>query len=287
MSASSVTCAYSSSVVCTSARPSRAPPRAPAPRPSSNAVARRTPHPVRGPRRRDLPGQVPAQPPDQVIDAFGAPWRSNRVPPARFTKTGAASKVRHRQVGARLAQLPQVLPVEPVQLIGDEHPPEGPALDPDPVRMLAGNHLDERGVAAAECASRGAATPAPLPGEGRPRQEATTAAGPRTWPVHCPLTAFEPCADASQIASICRRREHRRRHVPGGAHPDHRPLTAPLAGHVLQHRLIGRPPAVHHPHQVPAERDAVQLAEPVTGGHRPQPGADRRLGATSRAAARS
>ena len=74
------------------------------------------------------------------------------------------------------------------------------------------------------------------------------------------------------------RRQHRRRHVPGCAHPDHWPLAALLAGHVLQHRLIGRPAAVHHPHQVLAERDAVQLVEPVTGGHRPQPGANRGLG---------
>ncbi len=142
--------------------------------------------------------------------------------------------------------------------------------------MLAGNHLDERGVAAAGMPvavlqpQRLSQAKAAL-GKKRPQQPVPDLARP------LPARRVEPRARIADRLDLPGR-QHRWRHVPGGAHPDHWPLTAPLAGHVLQHRLIDRPPAVHHPHQVPAERDAVQLVEPVTGGHRPQPGADRRLG---------
>jgi hypothetical protein len=82
-------------------------------------------------------------------------------------------QVRHRQVGAGLAQLPRVLPVKPVQLVGDEHPPVALPLDPHPVRVLTGNDLDERRVAAARVPvpvlqAQGLAQPQPGLGQEQP-----------------------------------------------------------------------------------------------------------------------
>jgi hypothetical protein len=63
------------------------------------------------------------------------------------------------------------------------------------------------------------------------------------------------------------------------ASPRRRPVSA-RSDHSRRSRtrLIDGAAAVYHPHQIAAQRDAVQLVEPVTGDHRPQPGADRRLG---------
>ena len=105
-------------------------------------------HPVRRPGSRDLPGQVPAQPRHQVIDAAGPPRREPGAA-AQVHEHRGGVQVRDRQVGAGLAELPRVLPVKGIEVVSDEHPPVALPFDPHPVRVLAGNDLDERRVAAA------------------------------------------------------------------------------------------------------------------------------------------
>src|SRR5207245_7415637 len=43
-----------------------------------------------------------------------------------------------------LGQIPQVIAVEALELIGNIDAPAAPALDPGPVRMIPGDDLDER-----------------------------------------------------------------------------------------------------------------------------------------------
>jgi len=246
---------------------------------------------VTGPRPRLAPpaaaSSAGSRHPGPARPGSGAAARpGRRRSPAATTRTALPAgqvhehvhgvHVGHGQVSAGVAQLPQVLPIEPVQVIGDEHPPVRPALDPDPVRVVAGHHLDERGVTAAG-APVAVLQPERFPqakaslGKKRPQQAVPHPARP--LPVHR-IKPRARIADRLDLPGS----EHRRRHVPRCPHPNHRPLPTLLTGHVLQHRLIDGPAAMYHPHQIAAQRDAVQLVEPVTGDHRPQPGADRRLG---------
>ena len=232
-------------------------------------------HPVRAPGSRDLPGQVPAQSRHQVIDAAGPPRREPGAAGQVHEHRGGV-QVRRRQVGAGLAELPRVLPVKGVQLVGDEHPPVALPLDPHPVRVLTGNDLDERRAAAARVPvpvlqAQGLAQPQPRLGKKQPQQ-----------PVPHPALPL-PARRAGPGARVADRRDlgrgqHRRRRPPRHPHPHRAPAPARLPREMIQHRLVDGTAAVHDPGQVTAERHAVQLVEPVARRHRPQPGADRRLG---------
>jgi hypothetical protein len=103
---------------------------------------------MRCPRLRHAVGQLAAKPVHQVVDAFRSPPREPGLA-GQVHEHRRSVQIGYREVGALRAQLPQVLPVESVQLVGDVDPPGAAALHAGPGRVVARNHLDERGVAAA------------------------------------------------------------------------------------------------------------------------------------------
>src|SRR6266478_5701726 len=103
-------------------------------------------HPVWRPRRRDLPGKLATQPSYQVIDRLRSP-RGEARSTLEVDEHVAGVEVVAGQIGASLAQLPDVLAVEPVQFVGDIQPPVA-ALGPHRVWMLTRHDLQVRGVAA-------------------------------------------------------------------------------------------------------------------------------------------
>ena len=239
----------------------------------------RMPQPVRRPRCGNLAGQLPAQPGHQVIHALRPPRRET-APAGQVHKHRRLIQIRKPGIRARLAQLPQVLAIQPVQLIGDEHAPIMPALHPRPGRVvIARDHLHERGVTAAGMPvpvlqPQRLAQPQARLRQKRPQQPVPHPALP------APGRRIEPRARVADLLDLAGR-QHRRRGPAGPAHRDHRAAAPAAAGHMLQHRLVTRP-AMGDPVQVPAQRHPVQLVEPIQRHHRVQPGGDRRLGEPGR-----
>lgn len=105
------------------------------------------PEPVRRPALRDLPGELAAEPVHKVVDAVGLP-RGETGLALQVDEDARGIEVVGDQVGSGLAQLPDVLAVEPVDLVGDIQAPIA-ALGADLMLVLTRDDLDERGVAPA------------------------------------------------------------------------------------------------------------------------------------------
>ena len=104
--------------------------------------------PVGRPAGRHLVLQGPPESRHQRVDAAWPP-RGEQLAAGHVDEHQRSVHVTQDHVGARIAELPQVLAVEPVHAVGHVDPPRQTALDPLAVRMLAGDDVDVRRVAPA------------------------------------------------------------------------------------------------------------------------------------------
>src|SRR5947209_2739798 len=103
--------------------------------------------PVGCPSLGQVPCEFTAEPGHQVIDAVGLPRGEARLA-VEVDEDAGGVEVVGGQVRAELAEVPYVLAVEPVDLVGDVEPPVA-ALGPHLLPLLTRDDLDERGVTAA------------------------------------------------------------------------------------------------------------------------------------------